>query len=454
MKKNIYLWLSAALFICCTSKQETQVHLKGQIANLESNEILLSYDGASSLIGNSRDIMLHTNSEGCFDTIITLTEPDYFQLNRNSLYLKPGDDLTMKLTDNCLEAEFSGIGAEENNYLKERPFPQSGSYLEGGNKIRESYIETKNFVDSMATVRRAQLANLTGVSEEFKILEEGRIKADVANCYLCFPIYATVRKRNILTTQEEFNNHIDSLYGVVINDVKPILNELNNDKLLKLSVVRKVMVNAARPDNEISPALSEGIVVSSYMKELYQSENYMRKLSESMSEETVKETEAFIKTMQIPEFASELKIKLENASKLLKGKPAIDFEMTDIDGNVHRLSDFKGKVIYLDFWATWCGPCVQESPFFEKLAKDFAGKDVVFIPVSIDKNKNDWTNFITAHKKELPQYNSLDKKIVSEWNVQYIPRFIIIDKDFNIVNAHAPVPSGTKIVEVLDSLVK
>ena len=65
------------------------------------------------------------------------------------------------------------------------------------------------------------------------------------------------------------------------------------------------------------------------------------------------EAKAFLQTVKNADFATEIEGKIVQASKLLPGQPAIDFEMLDVEGNVKHLADFKGKVIYIDLWATW-----------------------------------------------------------------------------------------------------
>ena len=96
--------------------------------------------------------------------------------------------------------------------------------------------------------------------------------------------------------------------------------------------------------------------------------------------------------------------------------------------------------------------CIQESPFFEKLAREYADKDVEFLVISTDKSMRAWKSFLNAHKKELKQYNTIDETVRTEWSLYYIPRFIIIDKEFNIVNSYAPRPSATETKELLNSL--
>ena len=115
MKKTICFLLAGGLFLAGCGQDHTEpattVHLKGQLTDMGTVDVPMRYDGASSLLGNSRDILLHTDSAGYFDTIVTIKEPAYYSICRNTLYLTPGDDLTLKITQSNQEAEFQGIGA-------------------------------------------------------------------------------------------------------------------------------------------------------------------------------------------------------------------------------------------------------------------------------------------------------------------------------------------------------
>ena len=169
------------------------MHLHGQLVDMGTTEVSMRYDGAASLVGDSRDIILHTDAEGRFDTILTLTEPTYYNISYNTLYLTPGDDLEVSIPQDNRKAVFSGKGAVANIYMKERLFPKAGSFLDGGSNLLADFAQTKALIDSLAVVRRAQLDTLTGVSEEFKRLEGARITADVVNSYMCYPAYASFR---------------------------------------------------------------------------------------------------------------------------------------------------------------------------------------------------------------------------------------------------------------------
>ena len=122
MRKNIFFIVFIILCaVSCTEKKSNfinTVHLKGQLFDMGSQNVRMRFDGAASMLGDSRDILLKTDAAGYFDTTFVLKEPTYYTISRNTLYLTPGDDMTIKVTQTNTEAEFSGIGAEANNYSR------------------------------------------------------------------------------------------------------------------------------------------------------------------------------------------------------------------------------------------------------------------------------------------------------------------------------------------------
>lgn len=168
----------------CQQPVKNTVHLSGQLVDMGRAGVIMRYDGAASLIGDSRDIILYTDAEGHFDTVLPLEKPEYYSISRNTLYLTPGDELKMYITTDNRQARFEGVGAEANTYMKERLFPKGGSYLEGGSNVKADFRETRKLIGSLAQVREKQLEALQNVSEEFKALEKGRIYADVINSLL------------------------------------------------------------------------------------------------------------------------------------------------------------------------------------------------------------------------------------------------------------------------------
>jgi thiol-disulfide isomerase/thioredoxin len=151
-------------------------------------------------------------------------------------------------------------------------------------------------------------------------------------------------------------------------------------------------------------------------------------------------------------FNESLKVRKLNGTK----SPTFDFE--NHKGGKTKLDDFKGKYVYVDVWATWCGPCRAEIPHLKKLEEHYHGnKNVVFVSISVDKAKDHekWKKFVD--EKEL---GGIQLFADSDWNSEFvkgyqingIPRFIIIGPDGNIVNADAPRPSSADIYATFDKL--
>lgn len=137
-------------------------------------------------------------------------------------------------------------------------------------------------------------------------------------------------------------------------------------------------------------------------------------------------------------------------------KPAPEFTLMNTNGEKISLSSFKGKTIYLDFWATWCKPCLEEIPGAIKLNKALSDNaSIVFITISLDGDTAKWKKMV--EKKKMPgiQLNSMqgkDSNIIKNYNVATIPRFIIINKEGMIIDDNAKSPSEEGLIEYLIQL--
>jgi len=146
------------------------------------------------------------------------------------------------------------------------------------------------------------------------------------------------------------------------------------------------------------------------------------------------------------------------ATVLGKGKPSPKFEnYENIKGGTTSLDEFKGKYVYVDVWATWCGPCKREIPFLKEVEKAYHGKNIEFVSISVDqaKDHDKWGKMI--EEKELGGVqlfadNDWNSDFVKDYKIKGIPRFILIDPSGNIVTPKAPRPSSKDLVTLFDEL--
>lgn len=153
-------------------------------------------------------------------------------------------------------------------------------------------------------------------------------------------------------------------------------------------------------------------------------------------------------------FTNYLQEQYEKWLTLSKGSEAPAFTGTTVEGDSVTLADLAGKYVYIDVWATWCGPCIAEQPHWEKLVEKFEGKPVTFVSISIDDSAEPWKKMLS--KKEMKGMQlyaggDWDSELATSYLVKSIPRFILINPEGKIENAQAPRPSGP-IAEELDKL--
>ena len=118
----------------------------------------------------------------------------------------------------------------------------------------------------------------------------------------------------------------------------------------------------------------------------------------------------------------------------LTGKPASDFELEDLDGNSVALSSLKGKVVLLDFWASWCGPCKMELPHVDALAKEFSDQGLVVYGVNSEAATNA-KRFLEKTPLSFPTLVDARSKVSQQYSVSAIPTVIVIDRE-GVVSAY------------------
>ena len=142
----------------------------------------------------------------------------------------------------------------------------------------------------------------------------------------------------------------------------------------------------------------------------------------------------------------------KKAERIAPGQPCPDFRFADNHGDTVTLADLKGKYVYIDMWATWCGPCKGEMPSLLKLEEEFAGEDILFVSLSIDRNKD-----IDLWKKTIEEMGlgGIQLHLGENWEwlkifmpaSMSVPRFVLLDREGKFINSSMTRPSDKATAE-------
>lgn len=124
--------------------------------------------------------------------------------------------------------------------------------------------------------------------------------------------------------------------------------------------------------------------------------------------------------------------------ELVRARMAPAFDVKTIDGKVVSLDDFAGKVVLIDFWATWCGPCREALPHVKQIAQKFAGQPLVVMSISLDKDDAKWRDFVAKNEMTWTQArdDGLDSRVATMFSIHAIPATFTIDADGVLQDQH------------------
>lgn len=242
-----------------------------------------------------------------------------------------------------------------------------------------------------------------------------------------------------------------------LNDVLPEPSGVLDHELTALFPMGKHVMLMRIPQGSLSERLN-------YIDVHYKNEVLKKMLVSSMAESFVTNTKAAANyeaglaelTVAVEKYGVDKKY-IEQYAKLRNVIPGSAFPeevvLEDINGNKVDFSLFKGKYVYIDLWASWCGPCMREIPHLQALDSEFDGSNVVFVSISVDTSKEAWKKRVAGLKLQGHQYIDADGKLSAALNIQGIPHFLIYDKEGKLHTYKAQRPSsGDTLKRILKQL--
>jgi len=447
--KKVLLIITTILFVLNSFSQKNIVKFSGKITNKNSENLIVSNE-----TGYTKTITV--NEDGSFSDTLNIPETGMYSFydGRESavFYLKSGYDLNLTLNTKEFDEtiKYTGIGFENNNFLAEK-FMINENELADSKQIYS--LNEKEFVEKQKSVQQKYFSMLDKLSDKQFVEKQ---KKEINYEYLIsLSFYESYHryfsKDNNFKASKDFLKPLENLDYTNEEDYK-------SNKFYKLLVNSHFLADINNPEEMDKTLLSIKEIKSKTIKDGVI--NFMMSSNFDIRNKHLTELYNAIKKNCTDDFYLEsFKEQYEALEKLLKGNESPKFSYKDIDGKQVSLDDFKGKFVYIDVWATWCSPCRGEIPFLKKMEKDYHGKDIVFVSISVDA-KRDYDKWAKIVKdEELKGYQLFADKswksdFVQAYKINGIPTFILIDKEGKIISASAKRPSNPELRIQLDELLK
>lgn len=448
MKKLFASALVLVLF-SCTNETPDYTIVSGIMKNTE--------EGTFTITGLSFTKEIKVKDDGTFQDTLHLNYEGLYEIGKQPLYLEKGKNLRFEAdAERIEEIKFEGDLAIENNYYVQKSQITNEVI---GTSPREFYtLEEGDFIvklDELEKKRNELIENTNFTTTTFKDKETRNI----------------LYHKNFLI--ENYSNYHGFLVGnqeYEVSDSFPKTDDninFDNPEDFNFSSAYRNLVESNFQDN-VQNAVNGGAdyyetLMSNFKAK--KSQNIKNALGKNLAYElspSNKNLEGFYNELSSgisdENFKKELTTKYNKVKVLIEGKPSPKFvAYENHKGGVTSLDDLKGKYVYIDVWATWCGPCKYEIPFLKEVEQKFHDKNIEFVSISIDQKKDHqtWKEFVTEHQMvgtQLFADNDWKSQFVQDYVIEGIPRFILLDTEGNIISADAPRPSDEKLTEMLSEL--
>lgn len=367
------------------------------------------------------------------------------------VYLQKGDEMNISFDAHDFDNTFTVKGGNEKavdylNKIQLTALPNEA--------YAQPWSEFKAAVDKkMASMKRLLKARKFAADDKFLKMEEGRITYFYANMMLMYPVSHTYLTQD--TTMVLGKEYYDAIRQYVKED----------EDLADIDEYRNFMIETAHIFDEAGKDIRQYypkvLAEMSYIGENIQSDKVRESLIhflaftyvEGNGVENITDLQNLYYTyVTSPRLNAIFKQACSKWDKAAVGRPSPMFKGVDVNGKEMTLRNFRGKYVYIDMWATWCGPCQKELPFLKKLEEKYKGRNIAFVGLSIDQDKAKWADRVKNGALSGTQlYIGKGTKFQSDYRISGIPRFILLDPNGRIVNPDMTRPSSEDTEKILNS---
>jgi len=440
--KNLVLALSACALFSCQDPVNNTVIITGTITEpLDETASISSKDYRTSYTDS-------LDSEATFEIEFELDAPSYMNFihgkESTAMYVRPGDSIRVNINPSEFDETIKYKGSKASSFLAAKYL------LEDNLDLRELYsLEEPDFLTAVDQASAQMNGLLDSIGEcAFKTEQKRVISLQWASKKLSYKKYYT----NLGNGEIELSvNYFKFMEDIDINDPS-FLEDNNSYNFLKTYVSSNVSTDfdhellsnfdfIARTFNSqtTKDKIAYDLLKDFIKNEVLEDGDVIMEAYKSLQSDSIKYNEL-----------NDLRIEMATFSP---GRPAFDFTYPNVNGDSISLSDFVGSLVYVDVWATWCGPCKREIPHLLELEKEYHGKNIIFLSVSVDEEKDydTWKNMLVEKEMGGVQlFASGWSKIAKDYKINGIPRFMLFDSNGNIINVRAPRPSNDGIRTLID----
>ncbi|HKH60241.1 MAG TPA: TlpA disulfide reductase family protein [Flavitalea sp.] len=436
--------------------------IRGKIVNVKFNGLQVNLQHVVNGTLVSRNSFI-TNKEGEFEIPCQVKQEGFYYLSTMRwtvrVYLRPAEQLELNIDGlKGVLVSIKGGAVNQLLYQWEQLISPVTSYGYNLTVVTADSIDVESYINSYEKLQPAMdefIESVDMTDARTLALVQNAMRIDRELVPINFLYHLSAKNVNGFRASPKDFNEVPVFYQRFLQPGK-----FSSASLLSNGETRHFMnlytkLNVALLPKEKREALSQGeklkLMMNTISNDTLKSFFFNDQMGQIEVSNLSEFTETFVPFKQYAKWAP-AKTTYQNIHGLYAGdtayigKSSYNFSLPDTNGNMVSMKDFKGKVVFIDVWATWCGPCKAQFPFLQELEKEYHhNKDIVFVGISLDKTeaKQKWLN--TIRKENLGGIQLLDdfgKAFGRKYEIAAIPRFLLIDRQGKWIEIRCPLPEA------------